>query len=127
MEFWVFPMQYGTSLVTLAPSFAESPLILSDTMWHNMIIDLYVELRSSLKENFLALLSAPHEDFSVFDSNVLIVVKKREPEIVSKILEIVDRINEKYGDKISISPLITTENDSLTRIFMRTIQRTQTF
>jgi len=114
-------MWHKTSLVTSAVSFADRPIILSESAWHNVIVDLYIELRSSLKENFLALLSAPRDNFLVFDSNVLIVVKERRPEIVEKILEIVDRISEKYGNIVSISPLITTREDSLTRRFMSVI------
>ena len=71
----------------------------------------------------MALLSTPSDDFLVFDSNVLIIVRERTPEITKKILDIVDRINEKYRYEITINPLITTGEDYVAHLFRRIVEK----
>jgi len=63
----------------------------------------------------------PEEE--VYESNVLIIVRSKDPEVVREILKIKRDVEREYGDKIVISPFIAREDEvSIISAFQRAPQ-----
>ncbi|MDT7895822.1 MAG: hypothetical protein RQ855_06420, partial [Desulfurococcales archaeon] len=59
----------------------------------------------------------------VYESNVLVIVRSKDPEVVREILRIKRDVEREYGDKIVISPFIAREDEvSIISAFQRAPQ-----
>lgn len=68
--------------------------------WDRAIYELTSKFITNLKENFISII-ALNENYYIYDSNVLIVVKKIDNNIREQIAKIVLDINDKYNCTIS--------------------------
>jgi hypothetical protein len=76
--------------------------------WDRAIYELTSKFITNLKENFISII-ALDENYYIYDSNVLIVVKKIDNNIREQIAKIVLDINDKYN--CTISYYIAEEKD----------------
>jgi len=76
--------------------------------WDRAIYELTSKFITNLKENFISII-ALDENYYIYDSNVLIVVKKIDDYIREQIAKIVLGINDKYN--CTISYYIAEEKD----------------
>ncbi|MEM4969682.1 MAG: hypothetical protein QXE01_00345 [Sulfolobales archaeon] len=79
--------------------------------WDRAISRFYLKLSESLGKVFAALI-ALNEEEEVYESNVLVIVKSKDPEIVKEILRIKREVEKEYGEKIVISPFIAREDEA---------------
>jgi len=89
-----------------------------ETTWDIAILRFVEKLQNTLSGNIILVVAMPSEDYFVYGSNVLVVVKDAPIEVRSKILAIVREVEKSFDDKIGISPFITTPNDSIIEKFM---------
>jgi len=88
-----------------------------ETTWDIAILQFVEKLQNALDGNIILVVAMPSEDFFVYGSNVLVVVKNADIKVRNKILAIVREVEKSFDDKIGISPFITTPNDSIIEKF----------
>jgi len=90
--------------------------------WGIALSKFYSRLSESLGRGFVALIALDEEE-EVYESNVLVIVRSKDPEVVREILRIKRDVEREYGDKIVISPFIAREDEvSIISAFQRTPQ-----
>ncbi len=90
--------------------------------WGIALSKFYSRLSESLGRCFVALIALDEEE-EVYESNVLVIVRSKDPEVVREILRIKRDVEREYGDKIVISPFIAREDEvSIISAFQRTPQ-----
>jgi len=90
--------------------------------WGIALSKFYSRLSESLGRGFVALIALDEEE-EVYESNVLVIVRSKDPEVVREILRIKRDVEREYGDKIVISPFIAREDEvSIISAFQRAPQ-----
>jgi hypothetical protein len=78
----------------------------------NLALHEFADKLIRLLRNNLVMIIGLDEDSYIYDSNVLVVVKEVNNEVLRAVAEIAIEVNEKYGSAISC--YITTEKDEKT-------------
>ncbi len=84
------------------------PRVLMNVDWDLAISRFFIRLQSDLKDNLVGIVIPEGE---VYESNVLVIVKRRDLDTISKILRIAGEIEDMFGGRIVISPYIALEGE----------------
>jgi ribosome biogenesis GTPase A len=91
-------------------------------MWGAAVSKFYLRLSERLGGVFTALL-ALDERYEIYESNILIIVRKKDLDTVREIMRIKREIEREYEDKIVISPYIAREDEEdVIKTFQRASQ-----
>jgi ribosome biogenesis GTPase A len=105
---------------------AQRLRIYINDMWGAAISKFYLRLSERLGSVFTALL-AFDEKYEIYESNILIIVRKKDLETVREIIRIKREIEREYEDKIVISPYIAREDEEdVIKTFQRASQTEDT-
>jgi len=96
---------YSSSAKTMARG---SPRVLMNVDWDLAISSFFIRLQGDLKDNLVGIVIPEGE---VYESNVLVIVKKRDLDTVSRILRIAGEVEDMFGGRIIISPYIAHEGE----------------
>jgi hypothetical protein len=101
---------------------AQRLRIYINDMWGAAVSKFYLRLSERLGDVFTALL-AFDEKYEIYESNILIIVRKKDLETVREIMRIKREIEREYEDKIIISPYIAREDEEdVIKTFQRASQ-----
>jgi ribosome biogenesis GTPase A len=101
---------------------AQRLRIYINDMWGAAVSKFYLRLSERLGGVFTALL-ALDERYEIYESNILIIVRKKDLETVREIMRIKREIEREYEDKIVISPYIAREDEEdVIKTFQRASQ-----
>ncbi len=96
---------YSSSAKAIARGF---PRVLMNVDWDLAISSFFIRLQSDLKDNLVGIVIP---DGEVYESNVLVIVRRRDLDIISRILRIAGEIEDMFGGRIVISPYIALEGE----------------
>jgi len=94
------------SLARVVPR--TSVRILMNTEWDLAVSKFFIRLRDTLGDALVGVV-IPGEE--VYESNVLVIVRRRSPEVVTQIMRIKREVEEEFMGRISISPYIALEGE----------------
>jgi hypothetical protein len=96
---------YSLSAKTMARSF---PRVLMNVDWDLAISSFFIRLHGELKDNLVGIVIPEGE---VYESNVLVIVRRRDLDTISRILRIAGEIEDMFGGRVVISPYIALEGE----------------
>ncbi len=82
------------------------PRVLMNIDWDLAISQFFIRLHSDLKDNLVGIVAPEAE---VYESNVLVIVRRRDLDTVSRILRIAGEVEDMFGGRVVISPFIALE------------------
>ena len=83
------------------------------TVWGQAFYLLAQRLIEKLGHLLVSLVAMPDEGSMAYESNVLVVLKKAGVEEIRKVLRVKREVELMFGDKVNISPFITTPDDEV--------------
>ena len=93
-------------------------LIELSTIWGRAFYRLVSLLLKLLDKDLLMVAALSSEEPLLYEGNVLIVVRERRPELIARILELKREVEREFSDRITISPIIATPEDTIVERFM---------
>jgi len=91
------------------------------TVWGQAFYLLAQRLREKLGHLLVSLVAMPDEGSMAYESNVLVVLKKAGVEEIRKVLRV--KVELMFGDKVNISPFITTPDDEVVERYINLATR----
>jgi hypothetical protein len=96
---------YSSSAKAITRGF---PRVLMNVDWDLAISSFFIRLQSDLKDNLVGIVIPEGE---VYESNVLVIVRKRDLDTISRILRIAGEIEDMFGGRVAINPYIALEGE----------------
>jgi hypothetical protein len=84
------------------------PRVLMNVDWDLAISSFFIKLQSDLKDNLVGIVIPEGE---VYESNVLVIVRRRDLDTISRILRIAGEIEDMFGGRVAINPYIALEGE----------------
>jgi hypothetical protein len=84
------------------------PRVLMNVDWDLAISSFFIRLQSDLKDNLVGIVIPEGE---VYESNVLVIVRRRDLDTISRILRIAGEIEDMFGGRVAINPYIALEGE----------------
>jgi len=85
------------------------PIVLSGSKWASAITEFFERVKEELGDDLLEVVAAPDEEAMVYDSNVLVIVRRNSAEVRHTVVRAETEVERIYG--VSISPLIVSKKD----------------
>ena len=83
------------------------PIVLSGSKWASAITEFFERVKEELGDDLLEVVAAPDEEAMVYDSNVLVIVRRNSAEVRHTVVRAETEVERIYG--VSISPLIVSD------------------
>ncbi|MEZ0290676.1 MAG: hypothetical protein ABWJ42_06270 [Sulfolobales archaeon] len=94
--------------------------ILMNNEWDLALSKFFLKLQDTLKSNLVGIVFPASE---IYESNVLVIVRRRDLDVISEIVRIAFEIEREFGDRVSINPYIALESEDLViKTFKETIR-----
>ncbi len=95
-----------------------SLLVRGTGLWGRSVLIFAEKLSSKLGDRLVMVAALDEEEPLLYESNVLVVVRERDEGVVSEVLRAKREVEREFGERVSISPLITTPDDPIVEAFM---------
>ncbi len=95
-----------------------SLLVRGAGLWRRSALLFAEKLSSRLGDRLVLVAALEDEEPLVYESNILVVVKDRNEEVVSEVLRAKREVEKELGERVTISPLITTPDDPAIEAFL---------
>jgi hypothetical protein len=84
------------------------PKVLMNVDWDLAMSSFFIRLQSDLKDNLVGIVIPEGE---VYESNVLVIVRRRDLDTISRILRIAGEIEDMFSGRVAINPYIALEGE----------------
>ncbi|MHA1710113.1 MAG: hypothetical protein ACTSXJ_09890 [Candidatus Baldrarchaeia archaeon] len=91
--------------------------------WDLAVFIFVAKVQHLLRENVLMVIASPYEDIFVDDANVLVVLKEDCLEMRNCVENAAREIEEMFGGRVRILPLITTPNGEKISEFIENLEK----
>ncbi len=95
-----------------------SLLVRGTGLWGRSVLLFAERLSSRLDDNLIMVAALEEEEPLLYESNVLVVVKERKEDVVAEVLKAKREVEIEFGERVTISPLITTPEDPAIEAFL---------
>ncbi len=95
-----------------------SLLVRGTGLWGRSVLLFAEKLSSRLGDRLVMVAALDEEEPLLYESNVLVVVRERDEGVVSEVLRVKREVERELGERVTISPLITTPDDPAVEAFL---------